>query len=239
MKIVTLITTYNRRKAMLNLLKLLCMEIETSAALGYEHFFIVADDGSDPAYYEAINELLNAYGVKNEIIVHTKNNGKQGYYHVVNSLYEKLEATTYDYAIQLPDDVTPCIAFYQEAVAAINAVGTHKVVNLMRCHRDQEWGSQPAVEAIIKGVALRLTGWVDMCFIADRHAMDAIHHRVNPVYRDWHLDPELGSGVGAQLSRRWRTNGTDQWQVQISRVNHNADLPSQMNPNRKFKFKTK
>jgi len=234
MKILTVITTYNRPQLFTQLIRALMVEIEAS---GHEHEVLIADDGSALNYAEQAAEELAGQEIRTCFIGFAKNGGKKHYWHVMDEVYKVAQGKEWDVMVQLPDDVLPVPGMYNTAVEMLHSLKLPNVlINLYRCHREHEWGSANAFDINDK---LRLTGWMDMCYACKRGAISALDYSVVPVNRDWHRSPELGSGVGAQLSRRLRQHNVSQYQVLKSLVVDTGDQASQMNPTRTFKFKTK
>lgn len=234
MKFITIITTYNRPALCARLLRNIVREAK---AFG-EHEVIIADDGSRPAYHHQITEIMTSAGIPCTLVWHGDNNGKEYYWKVVHDLYQRVQSLPFNYVVQLPDDVQLHAGFYRRAAAALDAIPmTDKAcLNLYRCHRNEQWGSTKPIDVCFGGTDMRRTDWMDMCFIANRRMMELLQYSVHQVHRDWSRHPELGSGVGPQLSRRLRSMGGSIWQLSKSLVIDDGEQDSQMNPSRPFKI---
>jgi hypothetical protein len=56
-------------------------------------------------------------------------------------------------------------------------------------------------QPVMKGDVI-LTNWTDMLFICQTEFFKALNYSIPKVERDWYLNKELGSGVGAYISRK-------------------------------------
>jgi glycosyltransferase involved in cell wall biosynthesis len=236
MRIATLITTYNRPTQLKRLVRQLVAQMEDTD----KHYVFFMDDGSEKGYvHEAAQPLFEA-GVKYRVRFATHNRGKQGYWRTVTELFGMIKGEQYDYILQLPDDVQVPANFYRRAIRLYDAIASSRKVclNLYRDHRQAQWGSGPPKPYTFEGTEYERTDWVDMCYIATPTFFEALNYRVMHVARNWAVFPELGSGVGAQISRRLRSMGYSQWRLNQSLVIDHGTQESKMNPNRKFLMKT-
>ena len=249
--ITTLITTFNRRALCLRLLKSYAKEVKRSTAHdGEQHRLILIDDCSDPNYVFDLQCALDKHlpGHEATIITCRQNYGKANYWQLLNVLYAELQSQGHtDYIVQLPDDVTLTPRFFAKAKAKLDAIveftgpqagGKVACLNLYRCYRDAQWGSGDPQPFIFGRHEVRLTGWVDMCFIAYPRMMEFLNYQLDPIDRLWRMNPDLGSGVGAQISRRLRSRRLTMWQAETSLVIDHGTQPSQMNPKRPYALRT-
>lgn len=233
MKILTIITTYNRPKLFQKLIDALVVEMNNS---GYKHTLLIADDCSTPEYAANIANKAQENGHNTHVMRTPENGGKENYWYLMHQLYQKAKGMEWDILFQLPDDVLPVTLMYKIAVKQLQKIPSEQVlINLYRCYRDAQWGS---TEPFDFDANIRFTGWMDMCYACKRPAIQAIAYSVHPVFRNWQTTPELGSGVGAQLSRRLRWMGVNQYQFLQSLVIDDGNHKSKMNPGRTFKMKT-
>lgn len=230
MKFLTIITTYNRADLCMRLAR----EIIREAAAYGKHTVILCDDASMPAYSHKVVQALRDAGIDAWLLRSNTNMGKSNYWRTVHGLYQATESHTWNYVVQLPDDVMLKAGFYRRAKAAYDAIplASRTCLNLLRDHRNAQWGSSDPVPYCFGGIDVRLTGWMDLCFIATRDMMIRLQYSVERVHRDWARMPGLGSGVGAQISRRLRADGATIWQVDKSLVICDGTHDSKMNPER-------
>ena len=159
---------------------------------GYKWF--IWDDGSPEGMYEGFREQLPSWATYQRS---TKNRGKRGYWKTVDLIFKQIRVFEWNYCLFVPDDAV----FVKEGVRrAVNDLGSRNILSL---HNDQperlkmiNWGYLPKDEGTHWS-----NGFVDMLFIARKRWFDKISWRVKPIYRDWERYPDLGSGVGAQLTR--------------------------------------
>lgn len=233
MHILTIITTYNRPKLFERLIDALIVEMDLD---NFTHSVLIADDGSEPQYAETLADKLQENGIDTHLLRSDENGGKENYWYLMHQVYRRTKNMAWDILVQLPDDILPAPGMYQTIEAFLSKLQAEKVlINLYRCHRESEWGSGEPFD-IDKHI--RHTGWMDMCYACKREAIAAISYAVHPVWRNWHIEREMGSGVGAQLSRRLRNAGVNQYQFKKSVVIDTGEHPSQMNPLRTFQFKS-
>ena len=117
--------------------------------------------------------------------------GKQGYQHRIGRLWE--EATLYypfDHYLHLPDDFTFDPDWLDQVLKAYD--GVHPL-NIAVLGRPTCWG---------------FTGYIDGAFIAPRSAFEALDWTIEPIPASrWERNPKLGSGVWAQVTKRWHKMG--------------------------------
>lgn len=206
MKILTIITSYNRKK---NLLKLANHIIRQGSEV------IVFDDASD-------FDLLNHYFVKFETHFGKKLAWKKFQY-----IFSWLKTTEYDYYIFIPDDIQIDSKFISNSIKQFNSINTsNKLLNLLTDSRlySEQWTNFKPRE--YKDVIQ--TQWTDLCFITNKKTVNNIYiQEVHP--NRWLNNENLGSGVGGNLSRWLHNNGTSMFHPYKSIVKH-GNLPSLMNP---------
>jgi hypothetical protein len=117
--------------------------------------------------------------------------GKQGYQHRINRLWK--EASTFhpfDHYIHLTDDIDFDPDWLEQVMKAYD--GT-RPLNICVNGRPSCWG---------------FTSYVDGGFIAPRSAFEALNWTIEPIPASrWKHNPKLGSGVWAQVTRRWHKLG--------------------------------
>lgn len=206
MKILTIVTSYNRKK---NLIKL----VNHINRQGSE--VIVFDDCSN-------FDLLNHYFVKFE-----QHYGKKLAYKKFQIIFQWLKTTEYDYYILIPDDIEINSKFINSSIKLFNSINTsNKLLNLLTDSRlySQQWTDFEPIEH--KNVLQ--TQWTDLCFICNKEAINSIYIQdVHP--NRWLNNENSGSGVGGNLSRWLNVNGTAMYHPYKSIVKH-GKFESLMNP---------
>jgi len=100
MKILILITTYNRPESLLNLLK----DIKNDDLRNDIHLLIY-NDGSTENYFNVISFLHQHFPGNCSYYDTEVNGGKENYWQLINEAYKEVKHHDFDYFIQFPDDV--------------------------------------------------------------------------------------------------------------------------------------
>jgi hypothetical protein len=195
MNICALITTCQRPEGLLR----------TLDALGDMPAIVLQDEPDHFGLREVIHQMqpdarfvwhLSAgqFAVESgRIMLVTRNegpSGKMGYQHVINDLYEMASCTRYDHYIHLTDDIDFDPDWLEQVLKAYD--GT-RPLNICVNGRPSCWG---------------FTSYVDGGFIAPRSAFEALNWTIEPISASrWKRNPKLGSGVWAQVTRRWHKLG--------------------------------
>lgn len=202
-----LITTYNRHDLLTDLLK----QIESQ---GYDREVIILDDGT-PAEIDFPQHDFQIYYLK-----FNNNHGKKNYYQVVSRGFQILKTRTFDYVWQLPDDVQLKPNFFNESKRIFDYIPNENKVCLSTGHDGQRhlkpcWtGYQPTV----KGEYVQ-TQWNDLCYIANRKFFELLDWDVDKIPEErWSVEKDLGSGVGANISRRIHKMGYSMFHTMESLV---------------------
>lgn len=202
MKIIILISTYQRPDLLLRLLKQIVL---TKSA--HEIYPVIVSDGVPKGYAAVDKFLLKNFG--QQIHQTEKHFGKPGYTSVINCLFGnariKHAEINADYFIQLPDDVELSYNFFNKAVEQFAAI-THPSKICMNLLNDQRrnpgWSQFNAVTELHNGYPFIHNNWIDLCFISTARFFTEINWRILPVNPEWSTDPSKSSGVGLQLTRR-------------------------------------
>jgi hypothetical protein len=117
--------------------------------------------------------------------------GKQGYQHRINRLWEEASLFhTFDHYLHLTDDIDFDPDWLEQVLKSYD--GT-RPLNICVNGRPSCWG---------------FTSYVDGGFIAPRSAFEALNWTIEPIPASrWKHNPKLGSGVWAQVTRRWHKMG--------------------------------
>jgi hypothetical protein len=213
-----IITTYNRRKSLNNLLS----QIRNSAPSGYR--ILIFDDHSRRKMIIDGDDVIYYYS--------DINFGKQGYYNVWNKIMELLPDSRY--YITLPDDCILRDGFFTEAIRLWKRIHTPKII--LEIAADQRTGKKQWN----MGTPTRITNelwrqhWTDLCFICQSELWERLGKNIYPIPESrWHRNPGASSGVAQQISRRVGHYGI--YSVARSLITL-LDIKSKMNPAREGKI---
>ncbi len=161
--------------------------------------------------------------------------GKQEYWRMVDRIFRDLENLRSRYYVQLPDDVEALPGFLRHAMHTYEAIQDpdKACLNLyLDSHRIGKANWTAALPQIERhnGVSVFKTGWVDLCYLAERRFFERLGFRIDPIGPErWRRNPLLSSGVGMQITHRLQGQGL--YQVRHSYLASDS-VPSAMNPHR-------
>ena len=142
---------------------------------------IVLQDGGEPY-------VLSSKG--RTVLVTEKAGGKHQYWDRIGKLYNMARVTGHDHYLHLSDDIDFDPDWLEQVLKAYD--GT-RPLNICVNGRPSCWG---------------FTSYVDGGFIAPRSAFEALNWTIEPIPASrWKRNPKLGSGVWAQVTRRWHKMG--------------------------------
>ncbi|WP_152088712.1 glycosyltransferase, partial [Limnospira platensis] len=189
----------------------------------------VFDDGSQDPVVENANDYPNLAS----LAVHRYNNyGKTQYWQLVNHIFKSLSKQNADLFIYMPDDIEICPGFFQKVVSQWYAISDPQkiVLNLGLDNRTQCWTGFERVKCRFGETEVFKTQWVDMLMLFERSFLEALDYRIQPIgLSRWQKNPNLSSGVGAQISQRLHSFGFSLYQVSEYLISH-GDHESMMNP---------
>lgn len=212
---LTIITSFNRKESLLNLINKL--EKQNTD-------IIIYDDCS--------NFQLD----RPDYVKFSFNYGKEYLWLKFKRIFAELPKT-YDNYILLPDDIDIDNNFIENAVNSWNELPDQNKICLslltdIRVNKPNWTNFAP----IKKGNYIQ-TQWTDFCFICSK---DFFNVEINPIpLHRWlilakQLNMELGSGLGGQISRFWHSVGKTMWHTEKSLVKH-GKCKSEMNPKERLK----
>jgi len=224
-KVVVTVFTYNRPHQLRTLLQELRLEAQMP---GFNVSVRVFDDASDMDNSEA-ERIASSEGW--EYHKASQNHGKKKFWEWYTTALQGLRNTPADYYVFLPDDVRLCCGFVSRAVQSWEGIRDPRkaTLNLMvnegRQHKANWTGVLPS-----RNGRVWHTGWVDGLFICTRNTLEVLEFRITPQNRPWETQPLLGSGVGADMSRRLHRKGHTLYRVDRSLVVSYPFSTSKMNP---------
>ena len=214
MKVLTVITSYNRKKSLLNLLQKL--EKQPTDVVIY-------DDNSD--------FKLNIPQFKQ----FKHNYGKEYLWLKFKKIFNELPKS-YDYYIILPDDIDISNNFVKSAVNSWeNLTDKEKICLSLLTDGRINKPNWTAFKPLIKSNYVQ-TQWQDFCFICEKEFFTVDIQQIS--LQRWQvigksLNIELGSGLGGQISRYWNDKGRTMYHTKKSLVKHLKGV-SKMNPHERL-----
>ena len=210
MKVLTIITSYNRKESLINLLSQLDKQ---------ETDIIIYDDNSD-------FQLDRPDYIKLPF-----NYGKEYLWLKFKKIFNNIPKS-YDFYVILPDDISIDSNFIKNSVDMwVKLPDKDKIsLSLLTDLRVQNpnWTN---FKPIIKDEYIQ-TQWNDLCFICEKEFFTIEIQKIS-LHR-WEilskqLNCNLGSGLGGQISRYWHNKGRTMYHTKTSQVYHKQGV-SMMNP---------
>ena len=215
MKVLTVITSYNRKESLTNLLSKLDKQ---------ETDILIYDDNSD-------FQLDRTDYIKLPF-----NYGKEYLWLKFKKIFAEIPKH-YDYFIILPDDVDISNDFIQNSVSLWCELPDKNKICLSLLSdiriKNPNWTN---FKPIIKNNYVQ-TQWNDLCFICEKEFFSI---NIQPIsLQRWQilqkqLKINLGSGLGGQVSRYWHDKGKTMYHTKESVVYHEKGI-SMMNPEERIK----
>lgn len=206
--ITVIIFSYNRKESLKRVLS-------SFGAYSNECEIHVLDDGSTYQFKRDKDiSKVNYYRLK-----HT---GKKGFYKKwIDALYICQHSDS-DLFIFMPDD------FYDidlDRVKVMHTACKHApyAYNLYNCGRKVCWTGVRPTEIRIKGENVTEVGFVDCGFFCNRRAIEKLGYTMLPIKGEWFDRENKSSGVGYQLSTRFRRGGVLMYMPHKSIANHGDD----------------
>ena len=220
------ITTYERPEMLLTLLK----DIYKQSKDFNIDLLIIRDKGSAD-YKKTISYLKRYFSFNHAFFEVQTHQGKKNYWQLINYGYMYLKNKSFDYLIQIPDDVRLIDNFFKVSVELYSHINDKKkaCLNILADRRrfTAQWTEiQPKQlnKDIIK------TGWVDMAYISTKNYLKALNYEILPVPISWASNKKRSSGVGMQISQRLVSKGYNLYNVVNSLIYHGSHN-SVMHPN--------
>jgi len=201
MKVLTIITSYNRKDSLINLVNKLDKQ---------KTDIIIYDDCS---YFEPFTSNYVKFKF---------NYGKEYLWLKFKHIFKEIPKT-YDYYIFLPDDIDIDSDFIENSTRLWSELNDKNKISLslltdLRTEKPNWTNFKP----IIKDEYIQ-TQWNDLCFICEKEFFNI---EIQPIsLQRWiilqkQLDMHLGSGLGGQISRYWNDKGRSMWHTRKSIVTH-------------------
>jgi len=236
-RLIVTITTYNRPKKLLYLLK--------DILKNKENFCIevwVFDDFSSLDYSEVITFLKKNNWKYYKM---NKNFGKKNFYSLYNILLNKIkmdclgtsrspEVPAAKYYFQLQDDLSLCENFFSKSIKLWNSLPKEKRGTLNLLLDDKRLHKPCWTNKFPKNMGDYYEAfWVDCIYMCVAGTFKAINWKIDKIPPSrWDVDKNRSSGVGQNITLRLFKKGIRMYKPKNSLVFHNG-IDSQMNPKRK------
>ena len=202
------IFSYNRPEMLMSLLK----------ELHGRDSIVVMDDGSgfDP---EPFLDYCDFYRAEHR--------GKQGFWMQWRDALEILRDSTCKQFIFLPDDAEN--VQYDRIIQATRGQKRY-AINVINAGADRGWTDIPYTPVNLNGITANKMGYVDCAFVCDRKALELLNWQIQPVSTiRFILNPLISSGVGCQLSRRFKQLRVDMY-LPVESLARHGKHESMMHP---------
>jgi hypothetical protein len=228
-KLLTVITTYARPEACLELLQ----------SLGKVHdfvrdsFVLVVNDHSASDYQLARAYAERTFGARLLWLDARERLGKPGFWIAYQVAFWVAQCLQPDHALFLQDDLTFDGSLLEQVGARWRATESdprRRVLYLFSSDADEWLGRWTLYPRRSVGHGLRRTQWFDLqAFFVDRAFFELLRYQMIPVHPNrWRRAPRISSGVGKQLTLRL-LGRANIYQAYPPLVFH-GDYESQMNP---------
>lgn len=217
MKLVVLIPTYNRNKCLFRLTQRL-------KTLDPTVHIIVVDDASP---LEVETDYIDTY------FKFAKNNGKKGFWRVLNKLHELACETQGDLFMVVVDDALPKNEFFTDAIRLWREIKDDKKIamHLSNNDRKQNWTN------FIRRSYNKEIYWTQTTELSCLCRREFVEYRYPEVpLSRWANNPALGSGVGPLINHHFIGIGKTIYGVKSSLITQNTMCTgSQMNKEERIK----
>ena len=190
MKTLVIITSYNRKDSLQNLLMVLRTVSDAD--------IVIFDDQSPelPKFDKFGNVTC---------IINPEHRGKAGFWKTYNDIFVYCKEHWYDYYIILPDDVEPCPDFVNKAIAAYQGANCISLSPLLTNRSILAGISRWGQRRIIAYNEYYETNYFDCCGVVRRDFFEALNWQMAPIVPS--ANPFMSSGVGRQITVRLQRLG--------------------------------
>lgn len=218
-RIIVFITTYERPEMLLDLLKQL-----RNQSKSYNIKLIINNDHSVSDYSKVIS-YLKRYFNDFYYVCDNIHRGKRNYWYIINKIYEMMPNESFDYFIQVPDDVKLIENFFDYAIRYFNAIADPEkaclnILNDRSRNGYTFWVNVKPEKVKFESYNYILTDCVDMAYICTRRYFELLDYRIDKVNKNWSGKPGRSSGVGMQISQRLYATRASIYQVANSLLIH-------------------
>lgn len=175
--------------------------------------------------------IPTAFTIPHKLYRFMNNHGKKYYWALADRIFKDFQKTDADFLTYLADHLILKPGFFDSLMKAWNTIQEPAKAALSFFYDASRrgkpcWGK---FEPVRHG-DFWLTQWVDMAFLAPRHALEVLNFDVFPIDpARWNKNPLLSSGVGQQLSQRLRKLGLKMYHLDQNLADHGTHA-SHLNP---------
>lgn len=216
-KVAILLTTYNRYKNLMKILK-------NISSKNYKIDVYIFDDCSDNTDLFNKSENYNLFYYKSKI-----NNGKKNYYKTINYLFDCIKKdfenkNQYFLTILMQDDLEISEDFVDECIVKWNTISKDIKNPVITYHSDvlRKYKSCWNSGAPINSDTYDITNWCDCLFFTSPDNLSKIGFILSGKYSQ-NKDKKSSSGVGKELTELFRLND-----IKLLRLNESLALHSNM-----------
>ncbi len=185
------ITTYNRPKELEALISDVARELK-----GTSYHVRVYDDASDERVY-----------VPYDCVYYSKNNGKQGYWRIMNAVFRDAQEWNFKYFFFLQDDCRLSKGFFDHAIQEFEAIEDPNKATM--CTFTPEsiydrvmWSTNKAQDIVFSGSKFIKCNYVDCIFMCPRTTLQMLSFKMDMVPPARFSNNNISSGVGQQITAR-------------------------------------
>ena len=136
------------------------------------------------------------------------NNGKQGYWRVIDRVFQDASQHQFDYFFLLQDDCELTPDFFNETIRQWELIDDPKKVTYCtftptNVYSRIMWGGK-AEDVEFNGQKFIKGNYVDCIFMCPRNTLERLQFRILPISLDWDRNPNQSSGVGMQMTTRFQ-----------------------------------
>ena len=228
MRLLFLITTYNRSYYLKNVVKQIQDNKEHDISI------YIYDDHSD-VKHRAVNMSFDRKNIT--YYCSGQNLGKKGYWKVWDDILKYVKAISkFDYYFIIPDDFILTKDFINESIKQYEDINDpNKICLSLFIERERvdstNWVEGQSELVQFGGTHYYRTQWMDMCAIVKYDFFKALGFNIKKVSESrWAESDVIGSGVGAQITKR--LNKENHLYHVANSLCYEEEHESKMNPNR-------
>lgn len=186
------IFTYNREEMLKNLL---------GELKGSKHDVLIIDDGTGFDWRDIENACLNDGRFD---LIELEHGGKRFFWRSWKIALDHFKHSKQEYVCFLPDDVVNLQLDKMESFTKQGWDNMRFAINLSNPGNRYRWGHYSTGQPDFKvdGRLLQECGYVDGCFITNRHTLQDVE--IDPIPASWFDRESKSSGVGHQMTYKLR-----------------------------------
>lgn len=225
MKVIILITTYNRPDLLLDLLK----DIKSQFRCQYR--IKIYNDCSEDDYgrvEQYLEENIEDYAYTRL----PSRYGKPLYWKLINKIYDELKTERGNYIIQLPDDIRLTDMFYPRVIEQYKDCDADALNIMVNVAHNEQYTRDKKKTYQGKKAKYWEVSWLDGCFITNTDLFKRIRYSIPSISTKNTANKRKSSKVGWLITNKCRRHGIKIRMVQRSLVEHKGE-ESRMRPNYK------